>query len=85
MNLNLWLFGVFLIKYMLCLDIKHEELRQVLSTFDALDLLSTMIEEEIEAHDVVNLDLHTLRVMGVKVGRSRRLLNKIEETSEGNN
>ena len=81
----LLIFVVILLKYILCLDIKHEKLRQVLLTFDALDLLSTMVEEEIEAHDVVNLDLHTLRVMGVKVGRSRRFLKKIQDTSEGKN
>ncbi len=72
-------------KYILCLDIKNEELRQVLSTFDALDLLSTMIKQEIEADEVVNLDLHVLIAMGVTVGRSRRFLKKIQETSKGEN
>ena len=57
----------------------------MLSRFDALDLLSTMIKEEIEADEVVNLDLHVLRAMGVTVGRSTRFLKKIEKFSKGEN
>ena len=72
-------------QHILCLEAKNDELKKVLLTFDALDLLSAMITEEIEADEVTTLDMDELKRMGITLGRSKRFLKKIQESSEGEN